>query len=151
MHIKYKLKDSCFRFFWIKYVVDFNPEVHCAPCLVGSFEHLPFRAPYYPINTPFTIDTADKLYRYVYVCGVTGQWARNFHLALEESPGGRVEIETTDIKIHAQDARALQITPMPTDKPPEFSTCRNYQFGLRYLADISQAASIHLPVTPLFQ
>ncbi len=135
MHLSIFVKTDDFRFLWLKRVRGFDPSVHCAKCLLGSYvKGLPFRG----TKTGFTLDTDVEMgeAKYLYLCGVAGRWADNLHLALEPAPGEEVCYEDDRIRVHVQDARLLAIPELPESvrslltRP--FHTCRNFRFGWEY-------------------
>ena len=122
------------RHLWMKHVVGFRPEVHCARCLVGPYDWAFGRA--MPVNTevqPRKVVSGAVLY----FCGVSlpTRWANNFHLAARPCPGAVLTVELWNgdsITFHGlervpfDDAAARRLYP---DRPSEFLTCRNFQFG----------------------
>ncbi len=138
-HIQIHVKTDDFRFLWLKRVQGFDPSVHCAKCLMGSYvKGLPFRG----TKTGFTLDTDVEMgeAKYLYLCGVTGRYADNLHLAMEPAPGEEVCYEDARIRVHVQGAKLLPIDPLPeevaTGLTKPFHTCRNYRFGWQYLGTV---------------
>lgn len=138
MNIQIHVLTDDFQFLWLKRVTGFNPAVHCAKCLLGSYvKGLPFRG----TKTGFSLETGVDLgdARYLYLCGVAGRYADNLHLAMESAEGEEVRYEDSRIQVVAVGARLLPLDPLPDDvaagltKP--FQTCRNYRFGWQYLRD----------------
>jgi hypothetical protein len=123
-----------YRYFWIKTVKGFHPKLHCARCLVGEYltsREQPFRL---GVRYPLRLFGAP----YGYICGVAnkGGWEANFHLAFEPSPNReavlvRPMLDGQILTLHG--AKALQIPSLPPGwrgLPDEFTTCRNYRFGV---------------------
>ena len=142
IHVQIHVKTDDFRFLWLKRVQGFNPSVHCAKCLVGSYvKGLPFRG----TKTGFRLDTALEMgeAKYLYLCGVTGRYESNLHLAMEPAPGERVCYDDARVFVLVEGARLLPIDPLAEEmakgltKP--FHTCRNYRFGWAYFSDARQA------------
>ena len=135
VHVKIEVKTDDFRFLWLKRVQGFNPSVHCAKCLVGSYvKGLPFRG----TKTGFTLDTDVDMdgMPYLYLCGVAGRYADNLHLAMEPAAGEEVCYEDARIRVHVQGAKLLPIDPLPEAVasllPAAFHKCRNFRFGWQY-------------------
>lgn len=135
MNIQMHVLTDDFRFLWLKRVEGFNPAVHCAKWLLGSYvKGLPFRG----TKTGFSLDTEVDLgdAPYLYLCGVAGAYEKNLHLAMEPADGEEVRYEDGRIQVVAVGVRLLPIDPLPDDvaagltKP--FHSCRNYRFGYQY-------------------
>jgi hypothetical protein len=135
MHIELTVKTDAYRYLWLKQVNGFNPAVHCARCLKGSYVPLlPFRA---DRQIPTGLHAASELdpqaAPFFYLCGVTARWAENLHIAFRHSPGSLIEFEDNHIRVRITDAERFDILPLPDavsaglTKP--FWSCRNYQFG----------------------
>ena len=138
MQIQILVKTDDFRFLWLKKVHGFDPAVHCAKCLLGSYvKGLPFRG----TKTGFTLDTDVEMgeAKYLYLCGVAGRWADNLHLAMEAAPGERVCYDDARIFVLVEGARLLAIPELPESVSSlltrPFHTCRNYRFGWEYFPD----------------
>jgi hypothetical protein len=126
---------SHFRHLWLKYVAAFNPERHCISCLRGRMElavHPRMRGDGEPIFL------APREGEWIYLCGNTRRWPENLHLAMRAEPGARAEIRCPNgTHVLVTGARAVEIPPLPDGfrgLGREFTTCRNYQFGIAYLA-----------------
>ena len=112
MHISIAVKTDDFRFLWLKKVYGFDPAVHCAKCLLGSYvKGLPFRG----TKTGFTLSADVDMtgVPYLYLCGVAGRYADNLHLPLVPATGEEVCYEDERIRVHVQGARLLAIPEMP--------------------------------------
>ncbi|HMP71485.1 MAG TPA: hypothetical protein PKA76_19205 [Pirellulaceae bacterium] len=126
-------RANTFRFVWLKYVRGFNPNVHCARCLIGEYSKLIRRnnGAYYPAGNLVTARQLDEQEApFIYLCGVTPRWAWNVHIAGVNEPGLRVFHEDDRIKVEIENFRQLAIDATmspPADK--DFATCRNWQFG----------------------
>ena len=119
---------------WLKHVRGFDVGVHCAKCLRGAYNPLlAYRGKYQGQTLTTEIDPTTA--PYFYLCGVTGRWADNLHIAWIHQPGSVIEYEEARIQIRITDAERIPILPLPEvviqeqKLPREFHTCRNYQFG----------------------
>lgn len=112
----------------------FDPAKHCARCLLGGYSrHIPFgrvRA-----GSTYAGDLHERDAPYLYLCGVTPEWAENLHIAFEPAERERIEYEDANARVVIEGARRLNIPPLPVEMSPAFATCRNYQFGYQYLRD----------------
>ncbi len=122
-----------FRYFWLKYVKGFEQSKHCARCLVGSYSKKIHKT--VETNVPIVLDEV-KDFDYLYLCGVSPKWETNLHMALKPVEGGKAVVETYNgFKITVLGAELLPIDPLPdgwNGMTKEFTTCRNYQFGVQY-------------------
>ena len=135
--IRVELRTSRFRFLWLKHVSGFDERHHCAKGLVGRYAKLfpyngakagsVFEGPLEGPETPF-----------LYLCGVTGRWADNLHVAMAPDPGGAILHHDANCIVRVEGWRRLEIPPLPPEVAAgltkDFTTCRNYQFGHHYLA-----------------
>ena len=128
-----------FRYFWIKGVRAFDPSRHCARCLVGPYASGPGLGYRETLPIPAAVPLGPETFggaapSVVYVCGVSGRYADNLHLALLVEPGAVAEAETFNgYRLRVEGARRLDIPPIPDgamDLPKAFTTCRNFQFGV---------------------
>ncbi len=120
-----------FSYLWLKYVHGVDLNVHCAKCLLGSYEDA--------INphTPEFINIELQPAPYYYLCGVSKPyvWYRNFHLAFREEEGSILEMKRNGIHIIILNAERVSFSQDdidPTDphaKSKSFYTCRNWQFA----------------------
>jgi len=129
------------RYFWCKNVKGFKADVHCARCLVGSYEkRVGTRAPV-NVAVPLTgHHTGDLLY----FCGVAMpyRWANNFHLAVRVQPGSVTTAPMSNgdtFIVHgaarvAFDAAAAERSFAGRGK--DFLTCRNFQFGAQFASQL---------------
>lgn len=131
-------KLTGFRFFWLKYVNGIDTRHHCALSLKGQLSKR--------VNREMGLNRQDflveahlpgKVWRGpLYLCGVSGRWDNNFHLAFEATEDGSGEIRKPTFNGHeviVTGARELAIPALPPDfrgLPPKFTTCRNYQFAI---------------------
>ena len=124
------------RYFWGKRVNAFDPNVHCARCLVGSYVK--------PIGVRMPVNEEIGLPGFVendilYVCGVSApyRWANNLHLAVRvtgdrndratmQAYNGDLLVITGAIAIPFDDAAAKADHP---HRGKDYLTCRNFQFG----------------------
>lgn len=132
MHVHIDLKPDTFRIFWAKHVSRFTPNQHCARCLIGPFEpSVPFGIAH--AGGTFDFGVPNDKAPFLYLCGVTYRYEDNLHIAVR--PGaGAVEYSDDRIAVRITGAVRLPIERQPTDKPEIFARCRNYQFGLQYVA-----------------
>ena len=139
MQIKWQWKTEKvdiqgFRYLWLKTVESFNPQYHCAKCLVGKYSKAfsPRMPRNQPISEDYNIDTI------LYFCGVSTpyKWDNNFHFV------GKVSDTNTKITIPLYSGDAItiegikQINIDPTialldypDLSEKYLTCRNFQLG----------------------
>lgn len=120
-------QPATFRYFWIKYVRGFDPNVHCAKCLVGNFSKL---LKYRELANLTRVSLDEHSAPFIYVCGVTSRWEWNVHVAGHLENGHRTEYSDERVSILVENFRHIEIVAdgNPT-APKEFSTCRNWQFG----------------------
>lgn len=121
-----------FRFLWGKFVRGFDPGVHCARCLLGTYSTV-VRVGMDPGE--HLLDPKVAPFDYFYLCGVTPKWSTNFHLAVRPCPGKEARATAHNgVEFLITDAEAIEIAPVPIGhlgKGPQFTTCRNWQFGLQ--------------------
>lgn len=125
-----------FLYMWLKKVHGFDPSIHCAQCLKGSY----FKEMNKHFQSGVDIELPDlapgEIY---YLCGVATpyKWARNFHLAFKAGnyeingplyTGAEFVVDDAEI-ITFDDKAARELYP---DKGPKFLTCRNFQFGAHH-------------------
>ena len=140
MHIELTVKTNAYRYLWLKHVRGFDPAVHCARCLKGSYANLlPYRADRaIPAGLQAAAEIAPDLAPYHYLCGVTSRWADNLHLVFQRQPGSRIEFEDPRIAVLITDAVQVPIRALPDEVAAgltkEFWSCRNYQFGWQAFA-----------------
>jgi hypothetical protein len=120
----------------MKHVTGFDPAVHCARCLRGSYEKLVGTGMIMNEPIPLLVRAGAALY----LCGVSTpyRWEKNLHVAVEPHEGSVVSVKSYagDIitfhgarEIQFDDAAARARFP---DKGEEFLTCRNFQFGAHH-------------------
>jgi DNA repair photolyase len=129
-----------YSYFWIKYVTGFDPRYHCAaglkcaPNLKDNGYHWPNGTHQF---TPSKHILNKHPFEYIYMCGVARtRWADNLHIPMVHAPGEMIEDVTyLGVPILIQNARRLEI-PWIEDGwnnfPQSFTTCRNWQFGIKY-------------------
>jgi hypothetical protein len=126
-------KIQGFRYLWLKTVEGFNPKVHCARCLTGTYSKL--FSPRMLVNQTITEDYPEGML--LYFCGVSSpyRWNNNLHLAGKVTPGAVAEVEAYNgdkLIVTGLDAIAINSEPAAALYPTlgkEFLTCRNFQFG----------------------
>lgn len=122
-----------FRYFWLKHVTGFNPAVHCATCLKGTY------VKHFGVSLPADLDfpvraVAGDLF---YLCGVASpyKWENNAHLALRVRRDAVASVQLyTGAVVTVTGAEAVPFSDEQArlhypDKGRAFLTCRNYQFG----------------------
>ena len=122
-----------FKYLWLKTVHDFDPRVHCARSLKGSYHPgLSSSGAFDGDVITLTVDPASAPFHYL--CGVTSVWADNLHLPFRAAPGAPPQvIEHKGIVIEI--SGGIEILPIMEprwDVPREFGTCRNWLFGVQY-------------------
>ncbi len=130
-----------FRHFWGKYVVGFDSTRHCLPCLLGPRSKLVTRD--MPSDeTPIAMDEASR-FDLLYLCGVSPEWATNFHMVLRPRPGSVCSLTTyTGVRLVADGAQLVDIPEIPRGfrkLPQSFTSCRNWQLGFSVYGDGSSA------------
>lgn len=137
--ISLELKTPAFNYFWIKYVTGFDIRHHCAAGLRGVYSKmLPYKVSRKPFTLARPLDEAP--FKFIYLCGNTGVWERNTHLALQPSPGEIVEYEDDYIVAVVTGMKRVPIEPIADDLGlgAKYMTCRNFQFGYQYLGGHEQ-------------
>ncbi len=128
-----------FRYFWLKRVTGFDPALHCARCLKGSY--FSEAGTGMPVNQDIHIEADPG--EVLYLCGVSApyQWARNFHLALRVEHGAAVRstLYTGDVVsilgadyLPFDDVEARRRFP---DLSEAYLSCRNFQFGAHHFRE----------------
>lgn len=128
-----------FKHLWLKSVVGFRPEVHCARCLVGSYDRS------FGLKMPPNTDTGAEYDEgaLLYFCGVSQptRWERNFHFAgrvLYTAPPALHQLWNGDsLSVQGIEGIRLDHTIAAKAYPlraPEFLQCRNFQFGAQMFA-----------------
>jgi|GEM_PF-421078 len=121
-----------FTYLWLKYVSGFNPAVHCAGGLLGTYHE--FGSPVVLPARHILDATRAPVF---YLCGVSeSQWADNLHIPFVYAPGEEVVAATYhSVAIHIANARRLDIPWIEdgwNDFPRSYTTCRNWQFGVAH-------------------
>jgi hypothetical protein len=124
------------RYLWLKTVKGFNPNFHCARCLVGKFdERFGLKA---PINEDVNLSGYPEGLL-LYFCGVAqpSNWANNAHLSGKVKKGAvsRIELYTRDVlDVHGLESISIDKAAAQEQFPKlgaEYLTCRNFQFGAK--------------------
>jgi len=137
-----ELKTGRYRYLWLKRVRGFDPSRHCARCLIGDYDRaIRFGSKYVP-GFSFTAEIPPDAAPFVYLCGVTSRWADNLHVAILPAAGAAFEYEDANIRVAVVGAERLAIPMVDLPLPEAFATCRNYQFGRRYLTAADHASTI---------
>lgn len=122
--------NGSFKFLWMKTVRSVDLSVHCAKCLLGTWDSR--------ISHEKKVIENIELYNCVYyICGVAYPWcwSKNFHLAFEPCEGENIDFDCNQVHIVIEGARALpileeNIDPLdPHIKEDIYRTCRNWQFA----------------------
>ena len=139
-----EVKIPKFKYLWIKYVWGFDVREHCAKGLLGKYsQFLPFQVKRQPFEITGLLDEIHVPHKYIYLCGNTGVWERNVHVAMEYAPAEVLEFQHDYMSFHAVGLRQLPIHPV-TNLPLEanysqkYVTCRNWQFGFEYMDGAGQ-------------
>lgn len=128
-----ELLSGSYSYFWGKTVEGFNPEEHCAKCLVGRYID--------SVSTnlcggdEIELDVVDG--ELVYVCGVSKPyvWRNNFHLAIQIGGSESLQVKLYNgmllevvgaKRVMFTGTRARKLFP---EKKKAFLTCRNFQFA----------------------
>jgi len=126
MKIKRLDIEASFRYFWLKYIEDFDLSNHCARAFIGKYEK----------NLSIGLILPES--EYYYMCGVSSPYIynNNFHLAFRHKEGSEIKVKRHGVKVWITDAEEIEITPLmegeahhPKGKYKEFYTCRNWQFA----------------------
>lgn len=123
-----------FRWLWLMYVHGFNERYHCQACLRGhKTKKMHYDRPTSgaPFHASFSLDEYQS--PYIYLCGVTARYDANLHVAFTPTDQEGFTIEDPRLSLEITNARQVPIWPVDADVPKEFSRCRNFQFGYRYL------------------
>lgn len=127
--------DREWMYLWGKYVTGVDLNVHCARCLLGSYESAFNKGVKRLQNVPLKKES-----NVFYICGVSTPfiWAQNFHLALIESEGDVVDITRNGVHVRVKDAKELPINFRFDECEDnrkyvrQYGTCRNWQFATIY-------------------
>lgn len=144
-----------FRYLWLKSIHAFDPRVHCARCLKGSYhDELNPQGMWNgdTVRIELELDTAPIHY----LCGVTNEWAKNLHLPFESRDGALpLEIVKPGVSVRFPQGgiRLLPIMEPISGIDPAYGTCRNWLFGLGHLATEEERnaaiASLARPYEPV--
>lgn len=127
--IRLVVHQPAFRFLWLRYVTGFDPRHHCVRCLLGRPSRL--LRPYRIWEKGVVEGLLDEHPAdYLYLCGVTGRYDENLHIAMRPEPGAVVEYAEERIEVRVEGAERLPITPIDLPLPEAFLRCRNFQFGV---------------------
>ena len=123
------------KYFWLKYVRGFNPAEHCAKSLLGKHS----RKVWFQMSLN-SMTILDELppggYDFIYLCGVSENfiWQNNLHLPVRPVPGAKAVLQAyTGMRCVIQNAEIVEIPQIPlgfAGFSREFTTCRNWQFGV---------------------
>ena len=131
-----EVKTGKYRYLWLKYVTGFDIREHCARCLIGKYSKMiKFRSQ--GPGAVFEGELNEHEAPYLYLCGVTGKWANNLHIAFQYCAWDKVEYEDDNIKVVLDHASRLPIEPVKgLSLPSAYTTCRNFQFGYHYFHEV---------------
>lgn len=152
MNVTYRIESNAptlrgWRYLWLKKVDGFNPAVHCARCLVGSYDNrFGLKA---PVNQDVEL-TGYKAGDLLYFCGVASPyvWANNAHLAgrIADGASSSIPLYTGDkLVVHGLEAVAIQAEPAKNRFPglgAAYLTCRNFQFGVQMFPAVPRQAAL---------
>jgi hypothetical protein len=131
--VKITIIKLVFNSLWIKYVTGFNPKYHCQKCLKGfltkKFKYI--KDPIF-LNKEIPIYLNEYRTPFIYICGVTNNYADNLHLPFRPAQNQEFEFKTDSIHIKVYNGTKLDIKQFDLPFPPDFSSCRNFQFGYQY-------------------
>jgi hypothetical protein len=121
-----------FMYLWLKYVVGYNLDVHCAKCLIGKYS----KAISSSIKVVEALQLTEHYAKAYYLCGVSKpyKYNKNFHLAFKFKEGSNIEVNSNGIKIYIKNAEQITITKLDNynhlnGNDSKFNTCRNWQFA----------------------
>lgn len=145
VHTEIEVRSTAYRYLWLKRFHAFDPNQHCANCLIGDYQQAALPAPWQGRKNGHLYKATVELpnQHALYLCGVWNppEWARNLHvLMVAAEPDAEVEIETPGIWARFRGVTRLEVQPLPTEDPDQlaelglragkaFTTCRNYQAG----------------------
>ena len=128
-----------FNYFWLKYVLGFDPAHHCAQCLIGPYDdrfggEVRYGSQRTLVDTPMVLDRSP--FECIYLCGNSGVWRLNLHVAFIHKPGESFMVPTFNgYQVIVENGVRLPIPPL-RDKwrglPKAFTTCRNFQFAVAF-------------------
>lgn len=133
-------KLTGFRYFWMKTVTGFTPSSHCARCLKGEYSKEVGKD--MQVGQEIELDYPEGTI--LYLCGVSVPyvWKDNFHLAMRVKKGDEITAELhTGQSLSIKDAEPIRFDSTVSDehyghKSRAFTTCRNFQFGAFYEANL---------------
>lgn len=136
MHFSLDILKRDFRWLWLMYVTGFDERYHCQACLRGKKTRR-FKYDRTTIDVPshisFPLDEFPT--PFVYLCGVTATYEDNLHIAMRPNPTCHIYYQDARVAVSISHAERVPILPVDADKPVEFLSCRNFQFGYRYLRE----------------
>ena len=141
--VKFQLEIKApYRFLWIKYATAFRSDKHCLNCLIGGRSNIiPPASKYeqhYTGGTIYSGKLTEHPYRYIYLCGVTSNYNDNLHIIVKNAHGKSFTYEDNYCKVEFENAERVPIPPLKegdVDRPENYWTCRNFQFGWHYLGE----------------
>jgi hypothetical protein len=135
--------SGVFRHLWLKQVVGWNPKHHCMRCLLGKGSSL---IPLVRRSSNGFLELTDCEVPYLYLCGIHRHGYRyNLHVPMQRNPMACVDVNTPDIHLYIKGWQRLGIPPLSPEVIREqrlgweFSSCRPYLFGARYLSPTEQS------------
>jgi hypothetical protein len=120
---------------WLKYVNGFDLSVHCAKCLIGTYDKQVKRETsiYHNLELPPS--------PYYYFCAVY-KYETNIHLAFVAAEGERIVIDNEYYHAVIENARQIKFDNSRIDRNhpcarlAAYNTCRNWQFAHWILDDM---------------
>lgn len=142
--IEAEVKLRAYRFLWLKYITGFKYQRHCDAGFSGSYSKLHDTPRGRLVNAGrFSVELSQKPFRYLYLCGVTSRYEDNLHVAFQPEHGSSITFEDDRIRVVVSNAAQLSISPIADGFGGfgrEFTTCRNWQFGMQYLGGFDALA-----------
>ncbi len=147
VHAKRRSMTDFMRYFWSMYVNDFDITKHCQPGLLGE-RGRKIHAERLEFNKAIVMDESPA-WKHLYLCGVSNEgYDKNFHLVGVHSPGDAAVVHSPlGFVVEVENLKMLEIPALPDGYggyPRSFTTCRNWQFGVKYYTAVDLGI---LPVT----
>ena len=140
IYLDLKIKKP-YSWLWLKYVTGFRSNTHCMSCLVGGrSEIIPPRRKNetthpYARGTEFRGPLNEHKFSYIYLCGVTDNYADNLHVVVRYKKGGVVRHTDSFCEVTLTNCERVPIPKIAEniDRGYQHTTCRNFQMGYAYL------------------
>ncbi len=142
--IEVEVKSRAYRFLWLKYITGFNYQRHCAQGFSGTYCRLHESPKGRLVNAGmYTKELNEWPFQFLYLCGVTSKYENNLHIAFRPELGGKIAFEDDRIRVVVSNATQLSIRPIAdgfAGFAREFTTCRNWQFGMEHMGGFDALA-----------